>query len=165
MIDLKEWDLLFYRWDSFFSFFIRIGEVLRYGNFKHFFNAFTHVAQVVYNRELDYLMRYDAMEWLKTGFRDKVGKAYVFRFKDPLTARELMLWRQYLLARKWSWYDLKWAVMTNFTGREDIFGDYCSEIAKNALFVAGRMKDDRQVTPYGLYTKLRKKLDFIWIMI
>lgn len=165
MNDLEEWMLLFYRGDSLFSFFIRIGEVIRYGRWRHFWNAFTHVAQVVYNRELDYLMRYDAMEWLPTGYRDMVGKAYVFRFKEPLTARELMLWRQYLLARKWSSYDLKWAISTIGRERDDIFGDYCSELSKNALFVSGRIKNDKQVTPYGLYVTLRKKLDFVGIII
>ncbi len=73
--------------------------MLRYGSWKHFFIAFTHIAQVVYNRENDFLQRFDAMEGYKTGFRDFVGKAYVFRWKTPPTARELMLWRAYLIAR------------------------------------------------------------------
>lgn len=162
--DLKEGDLLFYRWSSLFSFFIRIWEVLRYGQWRHFWNAFTHVAQVVYNRELDTLQRYDAMEWLKTGYRDMIGKAYVFRLKQPLTQRELMIWRQYLLARKWSSYDLKWAISTIGRERDDIFGDYCSELTKNALVLIGRIKD-KPVTPYGLYVLLRKKLDFVWVII
>lgn len=162
---LREWDFLFYRGSSIFSFFIRIGEVLRYWKWRHFFIAFTHIAQVVYNRDLDILQRYDSMEWLKTGFRECIWQAYVFRFIEPLTARELMLWRQYLLARKGSSYDLRWAISTIGKESENIFGDYCSELTTNALFVAGRITNDSHKTPYGVYTSLRKKLVFLWVIL
>ena len=163
--ELEEGMLLFYRGDSLFSFFIRLWEVLRYWKWRHFFIAFTHIAQVTYNRELDILQRYDSMEGLKTGFRECIWKAYVFRFIEPLTARELMLWRQYLLARKGSSYDLQWAISTIGQEREDIFGDFCSELTTNALFVAGRITNDSHKTPYGVYTSLRKKLVFIWVIL
>lgn len=163
--ELKEGDLLFYRGSSWFSFFIRIGEVIKSGQWRHFFIAFTHVAQVVYNREIDCLQRYDSMEWLRTWFRDIFGQAYVFRFKEPLTQHELIVWRQYLLARKWSAYDLKWALSTMGREQDDIFGDYCSELTNNALYVGGRNSDDRAKTPYWLYVGMRDKLEFVWVIL
>lgn len=163
---LQEWDQLLYRGDSFFSFIIKIWEVLRYGKIKHFFTAFTHVAQVVYNRECDCLQRFDAMEGMKTGFREQIWQAYVFRWKKEPTARELMLWREYLMKRRWSVYDRKWAFSTSLQKEvEDVFWDYCSELDMNSWIASWKVRNGRAPTPYQFYLKFRNKMDFIWVII
>lgn len=160
--DLKEWDKLWYRWHAFFSWIIRIWEAILAKDWKHLFIAFTHTAQVVYNRELDCLQRYDAMEWYKTGFRDTIGQAYVFRWETPMTDHETMVWREYLLKRNWSTYDLGGAV----TGKENVFEDYCSELSTNADVSCGKIKDVRKrLRPQQYYKKLRKRLVFVWVIL
>jgi len=167
-LDLKEWDLLFYRWNRTFSWLIRIYETIKCFDIRHpikslmkLFIAFTHVAQVLYRREFDSLFRFDAMEGHKTGFRDVIGKAYVFRFTESLTAHELMVWRQYLLAREWSNYDMFWALYQI----DNVFDDFCSELSENALVAIKRIKDEKHLSPYQFYRKLRKKLTFIGVII
>lgn len=94
--DLREGDKLFYRG----SWIIRAYEAVLARDWRHFFIAFSHTAQMVYNREIDDIQRYDAMEGMKTGFRPTIGQAYVFRWKEPMTGHQTMVWRNYLLARK-----------------------------------------------------------------
>ena len=61
--DLKEGDLLFYRSTSIFGRLIRLWEALKAGKFV---SAFSHQAGMVYDRNLDKLRRFDAMEGYKT---------------------------------------------------------------------------------------------------
>lgn len=159
--ELLEWDLLFYRWNRPFSWIIRIYEAVRANDITRLFIAFTHVAQMVYNRDLDRIQRFDAMESLKTGFRMDIGKAYVFRWKVPLTEKQLMLTRSYLIARQWSNYDLFGA----FSQVDDVFADYCSELTKNSLVASGKIKDSQYLSPYQFYKKYRSKLISIWVII
>lgn len=56
--DLQEGDKLLYRG----SWIIRMYEAVLAKDWRHFFIAFSHTAQMVYNRELDCIQRYDAME-------------------------------------------------------------------------------------------------------
>ena len=160
--DLKEGDKLFYRWNGFFGWIIRIYEAMLARDWKHIFIAFTHTAQMVYNREIDDIERFDAMEWLKTGFRPVIWKAYVFRWEEPMTGHQAMVWRNYIIARKWSDYDLWGAV----TGKENEFQDYCSELSTNADIACGKMKDIKwRLRPQQYYKKLRKRLVFIWVIV
>lgn len=160
--DLLEGDKLFYRWTGTFGWIIRIYEALLARDWKHLFIAFTHTAQMVYNRELDIIERYDSMEGLKTGFRPILGKAYVFRWIVPMTGHEAMVWRNYLLARQWSSYDL-WGALT---GRQDVFEDYCSALTTNADTACGKIKPlNTRLRPQQVYKKYRKKLVFLWVIL
>lgn len=162
---LREADILLYRSSGFFWWTIRIFEAIKAGNWRHIFKAFTHQAWIVYDRKLDKLRRYDAMEGRKTGFRSKIGKAYVFRWKKEITPHQLMLYRQYLLTREWTEYD-KLAIFWFWVEaiKEDPFKDVCSELYKNAHVCAGIIEDVERMSPYWFYVKHREEIDFIWII-
>ena len=159
--DLLEGDILLYRWNSVYSFVIRIYEAIRAFDLDRLFIAFTHIAQIVENRWCGCIMRYDSMEWFKTGFRPITENAYVFRWKEPLTLHQKMIWRNYLLSREWSSYDLIWAV----TEWDDVFGDFCSELVKNSLVACEKIPDTEYLSPYQFYLEYRDQLDFIWVIL
>ena len=161
--DLKEGDLLFYRSNSVFGKLIRLWEAFKAGKFV---SAFSHQAGIVYDRNLDKLRRFDAMEGYKTWFRIKVGKAYVFRWKTSPTPHQLMLYRQYLMAREWSGYDrlaIFW-FMVNWI-QEDPFKDVCSELQKNAWVASEKIEDSDKLSPFWFYSKYREEMDFLGIIL
>jgi len=162
---LREADILLYRSSWIFGWTIRIFEAIKAGNWRHIFTAFTHQAGIVYDRTLNKLRRYDAQEGRKTGFRNKIGKAYVFRWKKEITQHQLMLYRQYLLAREWTEYD-KLAIFWFWIEaiKEDPFKDVCSELYKNAHVCAEMMKDAERMSPYWFYQKYREEIDFLWVI-
>ena len=161
--DLKEGDVLMYRSSSLFGRLIRLWEAMKAGKFV---SAFSHQAGIVYDRQLDKLRRFDAMEGYKTWFRLKVGQAYVFRWKTPPTPHQLMLYRQYLLARERSEYDrlaILWFMVNGV--QEDPFKDVCSELYKNAWVASVKIEDVDKLSPFGFYNKYRNELIFLWIIL
>jgi len=143
--------------------------------------TFSHSAIMLKDpRHLDDLTRFDAMEGHKTGFRSKIGKAYVFRFKN-LTEEEARLIQEYCMSREGSEYDrpgifqfLKDIPILKdirifkpfFKNiQEDEFRDFCSELLKNAFVNAKKMKDCEKIIPHDLYERIRPDVDFVGLIL
>lgn len=132
--ELREGDILFYRPKTLFGILIGFYTAIRHWRFDII--AFSHVAVVLLDKFSGKLKRFDALEGKKTGFRDKVGEAYVFRM-EGLGNQDLPTMKHYFLSREGSEYDRR-GILSFIFGRrvrEDEFRDYCSEMLKNG-FVA-----------------------------
>lgn len=164
--ELMEGDILLYRSHWLFGWWIRFFEALSRLKMKYLFIAFTHQAGMLYDRECDCISRFDAQEGHKTDFRSRVGQAYVFRWKVPPTARQMMLYREYLLKRRGSSYD-RLAVASYLYNRisENPFDDICSEAQTNAWIYSSYLREGKKLSPFGFYLKYRKKIDFLWVII
>lgn len=165
--DLKHCDFLFYRPRNFFGYLIGIFTAIM--NKKFGGVTFSHVAIMLEDNKHPWaLARFDALEGKKTGFRNVIGKAYVFRFKN-ITEEQRNRIHDYCMSRMWSSYDRRGiiAFILRFFGliSEDEFKDYCSELIKNALVYAWMIEDVERITPFDLYQENREKMDFIWLIL
>lgn len=171
--EIEEFDLLFYRPGSFFWLGIMLYDALYalfHGSIKNFFRvlfrlSFSHV-WIALKDPTNLVRRFDAMEWLRTGFRQSFENCYVFTLQ--LTEEQKQVIHDHLYARKWSFYDTRWIL--NFVLpiiKEDEFRDYCSELQKNALVLTWGYPelDWKQVSPFTLYMLLRPKLTFKGLLL
>jgi len=171
--ELKHCDILFYRPMTLFGYLIGFFTSMMRGKFDRV--TFSHGALVLKDPDhLDDLKRFDAMEGYKTGFREEIGKAYVFRFKS-LTEEEAMLIQEYCMSRKGSDYDRPGIfqflkdipIFKPFFKniQEDEFRDFCCELQKNAFVNAKKMKDCEKIIPHDLYERIRQDVDFVGLIL